>query len=40
VTGAVIELRAMVPRRVAQKIRGNHSLRKQIAHQRASYWAE
>ncbi len=38
VTGAVIELRAMVPRRVAQKIRGNHSLRKQNPHRRASYW--
>ena len=25
-------------RRVAQKIRGNHSLRKQNPHQRASYW--
>ena len=27
-------------RRVAQKIRGNHSLRKQNPHQRASYWLE
>jgi hypothetical protein len=27
-------------RRVAQKIRGNHSLRKQNPHQRASYWLD
>src|SRR5204862_6322951 len=27
-------------RRVAQRIRGNHSLRKQNSHQRTSYWLD